>query len=220
MGGQDGAAIGFGPILAKLEFTFDTRNGDSKTDDACQHGAAIAMGKAMPMFCVSRLVSLDQASEKSFLADAVFDELERTEGVDGDVVPSRNGELLGIERGADVAVRTGEDDKGLVASEICPMGVGLGEMAFEDAVRTVISDDEGKMRGSHFDFRPRAVGAEENGERVCAHRFDKDGAVSELVEFGRVHQTPLNGWMLGFVFNVNGPATMPQQQRSETPVLL
>jgi hypothetical protein len=32
--------------------------------------------------------------------------------------------------------------------------------------------------------------AEEDGERVGLHRFNEDGAVGDLIEFGGVHEAP------------------------------
>ena len=51
-----------------------------------------------------------------------------------------------------------------------------------------IFDDEGEMGGVMCDCVPgRIERAEENGEGVCAHRFNEDGAIGDLVESGCVH---------------------------------
>ena len=68
------------------------------------------------------------------------------------------------------------------------MAIGFGEMALDKTVLAVVFDDERKMRG---EVRRRSIAcaqrSEENGERVLAHGFEKDGAIGDLVEFGCVH---------------------------------
>ncbi len=105
---------------------------------------------------------------------------------------------------------TWEDHERFVAGEVGPMSVGFRKVAFEHPVRTFVSDDEREVRSvmradSFFPVeRPN-----QDCKRIGAHRFDEERAVGNLVESWRVHWTPEPVWM-GFLFNVNGPATMPQ----------
>jgi hypothetical protein len=59
--------------------------------------------------------------------------------------------------------------------------IGAGEVAFNDAMFSFIFDCKRKMRG----LRSGAgFGADDDGERVRAHGFEKYGPVSHLVELG------------------------------------
>ena len=190
VGGVDIAAVDFGAVLADFEFAFDARDGNAEAHDAGKHGAAESVGKATPLIEIGRVIGFNQTGEQGVFTRVVFDEFEGAEGVNGDVVPCGDGQLLGIERRADVAVRTGEDDKGFAVGEGLPVSVGFREVAFKHAVGTVIFDDEGEMGGAMWngDFR-RVDGAEEDGKGVGAHGLEESGAIGDLVEFGCVHGT-------------------------------
>jgi hypothetical protein len=188
VGSVDIAAVGFGAVLADLEFAFDAGDGDAEADDAGQHGAAESVGQIAPLLRVFLVVGFNESPEQRFFSCVVFDERERAAGVDGDVVPGGNGEFFGVERGADVAVRTGEDNEGFTVGEGMPVRIGFCEMAFEDAVGAIVFDDEGEMgRVVRAGVFCRAERANEDGEGVGLHGFDKDGAIGDLVEFGCVH---------------------------------
>jgi hypothetical protein len=71
------------------------------------------------------------------------------------------------------------------------VGIGFGEVSFDEAVRALIFYDERKMSGVMGGGCDGVVhGAEEDGERMGAHDFEEDGAIGELVEFGSVHMAP------------------------------
>ena len=94
---MDGAAVDFGAILADFELAFDARDGDAEADDAGEHCSAEAIGETAPLFGIGGFVGFNQAGEKRVFACIVFNELECAVGVDGDVVPCGDGQLLGIE---------------------------------------------------------------------------------------------------------------------------
>jgi hypothetical protein len=119
----------------------------------------------------------------------VFDERERAEGVDGDVIPGGHGERLGVERGRNVAVGAGKDDECFPAGERLPMAIGGSEMAFDDAVLTLVFHDKRKMRGEvGRRGAGGAEGTEENGKGVLAHGSEENCAIGDLVEFRRIHE--------------------------------
>lgn len=212
LGFVNGTTIGFGPVLADLELAFNARDGDAEADDTGQHGAAIAVGKIAPLVGIGRIVGLDEPCKEGFFGGIIFNEFKRAIGVYGDVVPGGDGELLGVERWADVGVRAGKDNQGFAIGERLPMGIGLGEVAFEKAVRTFFFYDEGKMRGVVLrSAYVRVERSEEDREGVAAHGFDEDCAVGDLIEFGCVHSFPGYGTDGGYLYQVNGPATMLQR---------
>ena len=72
------------------------------------------------------------------------------------------------------------------------MRIGLGKVAFDEAVFAFVFHHQRQMGGQRA-APGSGVGlrAEEDGEGVGLHGFDEDGAVGDLVEFGRVHWRPL-----------------------------
>lgn len=142
MGIAHGATVRFRAVLTELEFSQDSGDGNAKADDPGQHGATIAVRKMTPLFGVGRIIDLDQSGKERLLSRIVFDEFKGAICVDGDVIPRWHRKLFGVERGAYVTVRAGKDDQGFAIGERLPMGVGLGEMTFEDAVRALIVDNQ------------------------------------------------------------------------------
>ena len=191
VGGADVAAIGFRAVLADLELAFNVRDGNAEADDAGQHGAAKAIGHGAPLFCVTRLIGGDQAFEQRGLADLVLDKFERAGGVDGDVIPGGNGERIDVKSGRYLTVGAGEDNQRLAAGEGLPVAICLGEVAFEQAVGTVVFHHQREMGGNGSAGDLLAVErAEKYGERAGLHGFDEDGAVGDLIEVWSVHGTP------------------------------
>ena len=190
------AFFGFA-VLADFEFAFNAGDGDAEADDAGQHGAAETVGHGEPFFVPGRIVDLNQALEQSLFAGIVFNEREGSVGVDGDVVPGGNGKLFDVESGRDVTVRAGKDGQGFAAGEGLPVGIGAGEVAFEEAVLAFVFDHKREVGGRERSWR-LGVGlrAEENGEGIGLHGLNEDGAVGNLVEFGRVHDAPI-GYVQG-----------------------
>ena len=180
-----GAVVG-GAVLADFEFAFDAADGHAEADDAGQHGALEALGQGVPALGVSRLVLGDEALEERVLGVGVLDQLERAAGVHGDVIPGRHGELFRVMGGRDVGVRSREDDERFVAGEGLPVRIGLGEVAFNEAVRAFVFDDERQMRGGG---RAVCSGTEEYGEGMRLHQFKQQRAVGDGVECGRVHKS-------------------------------
>ena len=69
-------------ILAQFEFAFNARDGNAKTDDAQEHGAAKAIRQGVPTVEVSGLVGSDEVGEEGLFAGIVFDERKRSVGMD------------------------------------------------------------------------------------------------------------------------------------------
>ncbi len=136
-----------GAVLADLEFAVDARNGNAEAHDAGEHGAAKARGHGMPAFEIGRLQGLYQLFDKTGFTRVIFDQFERAVGVDCDVVPRRHGKRLNVQRGRNVTVRAGEDGQRFVARKRLPMRVGVGEMAFYEAVLAFVLYQERQMIG-------------------------------------------------------------------------
>ena len=185
VGGMYVAALLGGAILADLEFAFDSRNRDAEADNAGQHGAAEVVWHGVPFFGKGRLVGLDEAGEQRIFAGIVFHQFKGAVGVDGDVIPRGDGERIAVIGGRDVAVRAGKDDHGFAFGEGLPVAIGDGEVAFYETVRALVFHDQRKVGGDERGLRVRGGSrAEEDGERVGLHRFNEDGTVRYLVEFG------------------------------------
>jgi hypothetical protein len=98
---------------------------------------------------------MDQAGKESFFARVVFYEREGAVGMDCDVVPGGNRKLFDIESGGDVAVGARENDKSFASGEGPPVGVCLGEVAFDEPVFAFILDDEREVRRDERRWRLR-----------------------------------------------------------------
>ncbi len=68
------------------------------------------------------------------------------------------------------------------------MGIGRGEMSLDQAVFTLVFDHQRQMRRR---VRARGIAcaewAEQDGERILAHRLEKDGAIGYPIELWCVH---------------------------------
>ena len=112
-------------------------------------------------------------------------------GVNRDVIPCGHGEGLSVERWGNIAVRSRENDEGFTAGEGLPVGIGLGEMALQNAVLAFVFHDQRKM-SCHGARAPRFARrrAKKRREGIGAHGLEKDEAIVNLVEFGRIHPGP------------------------------
>jgi len=153
VGGLDVDALLRGAVLADFEFSFDAGDGDAEALNTGEHGAAEAIGHAAPLFGEGWFGGLDQAGEERVFAGFVFDELEGAIGVDGDVIPSGDGEFFDIVGGGDVAVRAGKDDEDFAVGEGFPVGIGVGKVAFDEAVFALVFDYQGEVGGDERGWR-------------------------------------------------------------------
>ena len=207
VGGFDVDALLGVAILADFEFAFDAADGDAEALDSGEHGAAEAVGHGAPLFGEGGLIGLDESGEERIFASFIFDELEGSAGMDGDVVPGGHGERIGVVGGRDVAVGAGEDDEDFAVGEGLPVAIGFGEMAFDEAVFAFVFDDQREVGGDER----FALGTEEDGEGIGLHGFDEEGTVGDLVEFWGVHEAPESSgqWLvvsgLGGAWNSNDP---------------
>src|ERR1017187_1019029 len=136
-----------GPILTDLELAFDLFDEHAEAGNAGEHCAAKAVGHVTPLLEIARFMDADQVFEQPVFSRVVFNQIQSSVGVNGDVIPSRYRKLFDIEAGRNVAVRAAKNNERFALLEKRPVGIGFGEMTFDQTVGSMILDDEGKMRG-------------------------------------------------------------------------
>ena len=103
-----------GMVLRELPLPFQSGDLDAEPDDRLEHrldvGGRLVEG---PGLGPRALVGRDRPAEDVQQAVAVLDEVEGAVGVDGDIVPGRDGPLLLVPGRRDVSVRPGEDGQDL-----------------------------------------------------------------------------------------------------------
>ena len=124
------------PVLAKLELAFNSGDGDLEGDDAMHELVAKAVGKVSgPGLLEGCLIFRNGIAKERDNTLVLAQDFRNTVGMNGGIVPSRDGRFGLIPRWRNVAMRPVKNGENLRAgSKMLPLRIGASHVGYERPV--------------------------------------------------------------------------------------
>src|ERR1700676_73262 len=171
----DGAGtIGGWPVLTHLPLAVETANRHAQPHDAAQLGRDVVAGRVarLPRLSQPAFVRRRQPRDEIAQRFGILEHLERTVGVNREIVPGRNdlaGFALGrVPRGRDIRVRSEEDcERFGLRRDRAPLRIGPREMEPQTPVFALFGlEQEWYVAGD----QPVGTARDDRPERIVADR--------------------------------------------------